>query len=427
MKINIHGAGKEVGRSCIEASFGQRRFLFDAGLKISPDTCDLPLKPQKLETIQNVLISHIHLDHTGALPYFYANGLRSPIYASRMTKKLLKLLLKDSWKISRIEKREVGYAKSDINKVLELVIPSEEEIKIPEGKINFYNAGHIPGAKVIRLEINNQSILYTGDISLVNTPITDKAEIDKFPESDVLICESTYGDKDHENRDEVEIKLLNKIKEIINKGESVLIPTFSIGRAQQLIMMLMNELKDITSTIPVYLDGMARDVADKYIKNKDLIINGETLEESLDKVNFIKNQAEREKAVKNQSIILTTSGMLDGGPVLYYIPYFENRKDSGILLTGYQAEQTNGRMLLENGSIIIEGKEHSVNCFVKKYDLSAHAGRNQLLEIIEKVSPKHLILVHGEEEKMLSLKEKLKEKTSMEIHIPSDGDTIEIR
>jgi len=424
MKIKIYGSGNEVGRSCIELELENKRYLLDAGLKITPNEAEFPLDIPNIEEIRAIFISHIHLDHTGGLPHLFSKGLNCPIYASSITRDLLPTLLKDSWKVSKINNCRIEYTEENIQNVIGKVKVIKESLRtsVDNGQVmaTFLCAGHVPGAQSIFLEIEGRKIVYSGDINLSETLITFPLNVDEFPkEPDLLILESTYGNKSHIDRETTIEELIKEIKGTLNRGGIALIPTFSIGRAQELIMIL----RDSFPKEKIILDGMAKTITQTYIDNGD-IKNLEKLKKSFKSITTTKNQRNRKDEFQNSRIIVTTSGMLDGGPVLYYLQKIAKDDNSAILLTGYQAEETNGRRVLSEGKVLIDGKNVEINCEVKQYDLSAHAGLNQLSLLVEKIKPKAIILNHGEGDSINYLKKTIEDKYNIKCYIPKNGEEV---
>lgn len=408
MKIKVHGAGQEVGRSCIEVEMNSKRVVFDAGLKITPDRPEFPLKIKDISKVQALFLSHIHLDHTGAVPRLYSAGLRCPIYTSPLTKIILPTLLNDSWKIARIQNAEVGYDKDDVTNSLSLAkefpeVNSKSSFDVGNLSVKTFDAGHIPGARSIRVEdkTTHESVIYTGDVNLTSTLITHPFDLD-VPDTDVLIMESTYGGRTHPDRNKVEKDFFDKIDETIDNKGTILVPTFSIGRAQELIIMLTEKYD-----VPIYFDGMAKKITEHYLKRSDFVKNYDRLKAALMRVKTIAHPSDREQAIGPGHIIITTSGMLDGGPVLYYLPKIAHDPKSSVLMTGYQAEETNGRRLLKDGFVTVDGADLDVKCFVRNHDFSAHAGSDQLLEIVKAVNPKLVVLVHGDNEQLIALRKEV--------------------
>jgi len=431
MKFTFHGAGQEVGRSCIELNHNNKSYIFDSGLKITPNNPEFPTTFNNLHTITAAFISHIHLDHTGSIPLLYAKGLRCPIYTGALTKALLPILLQDSWKVAMIENFAVGFKKTDIEQALNLIQTFQEdsqrmsEFKVAGATVKTFDAGHVPGARSIYLDFGDMDVLYSGDVNLIETPLIHKADIHNFPKNvDVLILESTYGDENHPDREKSVQRFLDQVETTLNHGGHVIIPTFSIGRAQELLMRLH---RPPFTNYPIYFDGMAKKIADQFLKHPNLIKNHKLLQEAFDNVTVVQQQKDREAAIRHQSIIITTSGMLDGGPVIYYLPKVAKDPRSAVLLTGYQASKTNGERLLKQGYIIADGEDVKVNCYVEKFDFSGHAGMDQLHEIIDTIKPKQIILNHGDPEKVTIFKAYIENEKNIPCYAPKTGETVTIQ
>lgn len=416
MEITFHGGAGEVGRSCIEVD---KRFLFDGGLKISEDGSEYPLI-QDCSHIKAVFLSHAHLDHSGALPLLHKLGLQCGIFCTKMTRDTAKILMKDSYGIDLLNKH-FTYSKDDlraVNSFMENVV-FDKAYKVDDARFRYLFAGHIPGAASVELEIDGRKILYTGDFNTSSSNLVKAAEY-HLKDIDIMLCEATYGDRNHPDRIKEEDDFLQTIKETIDRGGSVLIPAFAVGRAQE-IMHILSKRK---FNVPIYLDGMAKKVTVLYKDRPEYINNPGKYAKATSGVHFIKKWKERQEIIKHQCIIITTSGMLDGGPVIDYLGYFYHNDKNALLLTGYQAEGTNGKMLLDEGKVFLDGNRVKVKCLVKKYDFSAHAGRSELIKFINKVRPKHLILQHGDEQGLSKLKETFKDK--MDVYTPMVGDTLDL-
>jgi putative mRNA 3-end processing factor len=427
MILKIHGAGQEVGRSCIEVVEGGKRILFDAGLKINHSQNEFPEEIDDIEGIDEVLISHIHLDHIGALPQLYARGLRCNIYASPLTKYLMPTMLHDSWKVSQIERFAVKYEQSDVDKVISNVIAFPEKNKIANFAISGANVktipcAHVPGSRSIFVEFEKRNVLYTGDFSLIGSRLVQPINLKNYPKNiDTLIVESTYGNTDHPDRKEVEEDFISSIKNTLSSGGTVLIPTFSIGRAQEIIVLLNEQ----GFQVPIFLDGMAKSITEQFLKNQEELVSPKKLFSAFKSVKLVKRASQRDAVLSQQCIVVTTAGMLDGGPICQYIKKVFNDPKTAILLTGYQAEGSNGRRLLNEGVVEIDDEIFSVSCFVKKFDFSAHAGMSEIHSLIQHTNPKNVILQHGEMREIAPLREYV-EKKNMKCFVPKTGDIIEV-
>ena len=418
MKIVMHGAGQEVGRSCIEIQWKDRRVLLDCGLKITPDVNEYPTAIVDAGGIDAVFLSHAHLDHTGALPLAYHEGLRCPIFCTSLTKQITKIMLKDSWKIDRIEGRHTIYAKSCIRDVLQCMQHSEAG-KYKGIRYKLIPAGHIPGARSIYLEYRGESVLYTGDISGTQTRLVNKHR--SYPKADVLITESTYGNRIHPKRSTVEDRFRSIIKKTIDKGGSVLVAVFAISRSQE-IMLLLESMK---LGCPIYLDGMSKLVTKVFLRNMDELRNRD-LQQAVKRVDMVTSWEKRKSITKRQGIFLATSGMLDGGPILAYLKALGQNTNNTLILTGYQADETNGRRLLNHGYVFIDGKPVDITTPVYHLDFSAHADEPALHSIIDRVQPSYVIAQHGETGSAKSVAAYAQSQGCTSF-FPRTGETIEIR
>ncbi len=425
MKLTFHGGAREVGRSCVEVSTAEHRLLLDCGLKITPEDTEYPTGLKDPQNIDAVIISHAHLDHTGALPYFEHQGLRCPIYCTRTTKDLTRILLEDAFKVGKIQNHHLGYKRTDIKDVLKVIklVKKKERGEIDGARFELIDAGHIPGSATIKLEAEGKKIIYTGDIKTEETRLHKGARLEfiEDEEIDILITESTYGDRDHTERTRTEYKFMEAVKETLDEGGSVIIPVFAVGRAQEILLILNEE----RIKAPIYLDGMGIRVTEAILKNPQSVKDAKKLERAFNRAKKIRSRQDRAEAIRRGGIFVTTSGMLTGGPVLHYLNAM-NHSNNAILLTGYQGEETNGRLLLETGEVFIEGMKKIVRCKVKQFDFSAHDGMSQIKNTIRTIRPKKVIFMHGDEEPINNLLEWAKAK-GIEAYAPKIGETITIR
>ncbi len=417
MNLLFHGGAGEVGRSCISVD---DRYLFDAGLKISEEGSEYPMLFDA-RRIKAVFLSHAHLDHNGALPLLNHRGLNCPVFCNSMTRDLSKIMLSDSFHVEKLENQSPGYSRENIYNVLALMQNTvyDREYRHDGLKFRFLYAGHIPGSASVLIEYKGKRILYTGDINTSETHLLKGAG--KFPKDvDVMICESTYGDRNHPPRKSAEEAFTGMVRKTIDRGGTALIPAFAVGRSQEVLMILAKSRWDV----PVYLDGMSKQVSALFLKRAEFLKDRTGLQAALKDVRFVKKPRERKEIIKEQAIIVTTSGMLDGGPVIDYLGslYFDAR--SSVLMTGYQAEETNGRLLQEQGKVYIDGIRLKVKGTVKKYDFSAHSGRKELIRLIERIRPKKLVFVHGDRPSSESLAAHFRDKA--DVYTPKTGDTIGI-
>ncbi|HYD02833.1 MAG TPA: MBL fold metallo-hydrolase [Alphaproteobacteria bacterium] len=434
MKLVFHGGAKEVGKSCIEISTADSRYVLDAGLKFKEHGFEAPFQIFDLQKIDGLLLSHAHLDHSGALPLFEHYNLICPVYMTEQTKELTTILLQDSYKIARIKHLHPAYAKTDIRKVLKATttVKFDKWYTNKNAEFKFINAGHIPGSSMILMKIDGKKILYTGDFKMVDSDLMEGAakEIDRLIASgdlkdvDVLICETTYGGKNMVSRTDTETAFLDHVAKVVETGNgSAIIPVFALGRAQDVLLSLSKR----KWTVPIYLDGMCIDVTKMVLKYDDSFIkNKKVLYEMFNRrVELVKKEKNRMRVMNNRGIFITTSGMLQGGPILAYIENMWGNPNNAILLTGYQCKRTNGQLLQDEGYVYLHGWKTYVKCQVAKYGFSGHADDAQLRELITKINPKNLILDHGDAENSAMVKEWAEHNTPCKVYLPGVGDTLE--
>lgn len=392
MKIRFLGGAGEVGRSSFLLEM-KRKIMLDCGVKIN-NKSEYPIE-SKADVI---LISHAHLDHVGFTP-FYERFAGTPVIGTHPTLWLSELLLRDFIKVNKRKHEKIPFKNQDIERFKHnFTYVNYDEEFVFGNEIKFFNAGHIPGSSMIEIDDDGRKILYTGDFKTEETYLQEAAQVHK---ADVLITESTYANRNHPPRREVEEKLKEEIEETISKGGTVLLPTFAVGRAQEMLLVLENlNFTDIT-----YLDGMAKDATQIILNFKNSVANWNKLNKVVQKVNFIEERRDRFEALKSPAVILTTAGMLNGGPVLDYITRIN--KNSKIIFTGYQVEGTNGRQLLETGTITINGKKFQVPQKALYLDFSAHAGRDELFKFISKAEPEKIIVIHGDSKISVDFKDEL--------------------
>ncbi|MFH0905979.1 MAG: MBL fold metallo-hydrolase [archaeon] len=407
MKLICYGAAQEVGRSAILLK-GNDKLLLDYGLKISPKSKDITSDdfggvemPFKINDYVNaVVLSHAHLDHSGAIPALYKSGT-CPTFLTKATQELSNILWKDTIKIAKIKEIDSIFDKEDIIETNNYCfnIDYRKEVNITKNStLKFFDAGHIPGSTISLIKTEGKRIMYTGDFRSSESQLF-KGYDKNLENADYLITETTYGTEVHKDREKQEKLFIGDILETLDNGGSVIIPAFAIERSQEVIAIL----KKYRIDAPIYLDGMAKAATNIFLNYPSYFKDYKLFRKAADSVEFIKSQRNRKKLRKEQCIIVTTAGMLEGGPVLGYIEELDDPKNR-IILTGYQVEGTNGRRLLESGKLIIDGREFKPRADVKKYSFSAHAGKDEIIKFIKKVNPQKVVCVHGDKENIFKFK-----------------------
>ncbi len=428
MEIKFHGAAREVGRSSIKVSSKEADILLDCGIKLDPMGVIYPYELDDLVDVDEIFISHAHLDHTGALPFLNYYGNKSRIFSTKMTKKVAEILLKDSYKISKIENHKLPYSSKNIKSVLdrfEDYLQFNKTYSIRKDlDVEVFDSGHIPGSCsfLFNFKKEGKTLLYTGDFNTTKTKLLSGSKFEKLKERDVdvLITESTYGDKSHPNRDET----VKRFKELIKKRTEVgpvLIPVFAVGRSQEILMTV----SEMDLDVPIYFDGMAKQVTKIYMKHPEFVRDIKELKKASSSVNFANRSLDYSKLSNERCVFITTSGMISGGPSLSIFEDIFKNPEATVLLTGYQAEETHGRDLLEDGIFEKDGVEKKVQCLYEKFDFSAHTGLDDLKKTIDDISPKKVIIQHGDESSGENFKNYLDEK-GIESILPKIGESIKI-
>ena len=364
------------------------RLLFDYGMTAT----DPPLYPSPCPPIDLAFLTHSHLDHCGMIPWLTAR-YDIEILSTGVTQEIAMLLIEDSIKIGEAEGYPQPYDKKDARIAFRRFddISFGQTVDAGSVRVKAHSAGHIPGATMFELQ-GDRTALVTGDLHTLDTRLVGGARPVKC---DYLIMESTYSGRNHPSRSKTEYNLLKKVEEVTNRGGTAVIPSFAVGRTQELMLLLKDSKYDF------WLDGMGKKVNRIYLKYPEYVRSIKKLRQATNRTKEVRNYHARARAMKGE-VIVTTSGMLDGGPVLSYVDAIRDDPRSAILLTGYQVEGSNGRKLLETGMMEFQGVSERVECEVRKYDFSAHAGHDELRNFAKACSPEKIVLMHGDEREILA-------------------------
>jgi len=413
MRIKCLGGFREVGKTAVLVE-SKENVLFDYGMEV--ETGNLP---RPVDKVNAIVLGHAHLDHSGYCPYIYRK-FRPPIYSTIVTFELAHLLLKDSIKVAKFR----GFAKRFDKKDIEKMKKHEERITYGQRvenrhfSLDIFDAGHIPGSISPLLEIENKRVLYVCDFNLNSSHLLNGAKIDA-KDVDVLILENTYSNRDHPPRQETEKKLFEAIEETIANDGVAIIPCFAVGRAAE-ILMVLNEFKP---WFPIYLDGMAKTATEIELKYPEFLRDAKNLKKTLKNVTQIWNPEDRKKIIKEPCVIVSSSGMLEGGPSVSYIKYLYNNAESSVIFTGFLIPKTAGRILMETGRFVTEGFDLKIKMGIYQMDFSAHSGRSDLFNFVNKINPRKVICLHGDS--CENFAKELKEK-GFDAVAPKNGDSIDI-
>ncbi len=415
MDINLscYGASQEVGRSAFLLKT-DKNLLLDYGIKVfgkdEKPEYPLPIK----ERIDALLLSHAHLDHSGFVPHLYTYS-HARWYATPPTIELCKLLWKDSMKIMG---SELPYGQQHFNRAVRNWQPILYGQRASFGKteVRYLDAGHIAGSAMIELEYGRKTVLYTGDFKMEESRLHHGAR--PVEDAQVVIIDSTYAMKEHPNRKDAEKKLIDEVRETIESGGNAVFPAFSLGRTQELIRII----RAYDDEVPVFIDGMGKHIARIYASYPNYIKDGKQFKKELHSVRIVEGMGHRKHAVREPSVIITSAGMMEGGPVLWYVQNVN--AESKIIFTGYTVKGTNGWKLINEGYVTVDEKNMEIDLPVEYVDLSAHAGRSEILNFIKHANPEKIVIVHTDSAK--AFQQDLIENFGYDAIAPAVGETIKL-
>ncbi|MFQ5406093.1 MAG: MBL fold metallo-hydrolase [Candidatus Micrarchaeia archaeon] len=418
MKLDFLGGAREVGRSSIFVELNKLKLLFDCGVKPNHNT-SFPLVPPV--DPDAVVVSHAHLDHSGNIPVYSSKGI--PWFCTEPTLPLIELLLNDSLKILKGSKQKPYFSLHDLKKLPKTcrTLSYNETFEFFDGsKLSFLDAGHITGsAQVFLKENSGKSVLYTGDLKLEKTRLHSGALVPN-EKVDVLITESTYAAQEHASRASLEKEFCKKVQQTVNEGKVALILAFAVDRTHEILMVLAQN--NFRGT--VFVDGMGTQVYEIMLNYPKYLDDLAGLKGAVKKTHFVSSKSRR-RIGSSPSVIVSTAGMLSGGPAISYLKKLNSKGNGKVFMTGFQVIGTNGRMLLEQGKIRIRGRTERIFLEAEQFDFSAHIGYSQLLHFVRKISPQKVFCVHGEEEKCVQFAEDLK-KEGFDAVAPRQGDAFEV-
>lgn len=459
MKIRFYGSAKEVTGSNMILEAAGKKVMIDCGLfqgSSATKAKNFEELKYNVNDIDYVLLTHSHIDHSGRIPLLYKKGYRGNVICTKATKDLCDIMLIDSANIQEsdteyknhkrnragLEPLEPLYTIDDANIALKhfIAVQYHDLIKLDDNiSVKFTDSGHMLGSSSITIYVTENKkttiIGFTSDLGKKNTPIINDPEV--IEKCDYLIMESTYGNRQHKVKSHPEELMFDIIEETINKGGTVIIPSFSVGRTQEMIYAFNKNLAikkklSIFDKVPVYIDSpLSTSATEVYKKNaqffddeaKQYILSGNN---PLDfpNLNFTKSVEDSKFLNRDDSpkIIISSSGMCDAGRIRHHLKHNLYKKKTTVLFVGYQAVGSLGRLLADGAkSVKIFGDTIDVRARIEMIDgFSGHGDMDDLDEYISKIKdkPEKIFLVHGEDDQLYPFAERIKEKFDIDTYIP---------
>jgi putative mRNA 3-end processing factor len=418
LQIGFLGGAREVGRLAISVRSEKSQVMLDYGTMLDHEPgFPMHVPPKDLDA---VILSHSHLDHSGAIPIFYIQG-KKPLYTNRLSMELNQLLISDfihlssyylpfeylELKAMMLNSRHVGF---------------DDPQRIGDITFQFKNAGHIPGSVQTLIEAEGKKVLYTGDFNLTDTRLLEGAKME-YKDLDAVMIESTYANEEHTERGELERKFVDACTDVTERGGIVLVPAFGVGRSQELVSVLAAHHFEY----PVAIDGMAREVSRVMMSYPGFLRDDRAFADAVHATNWVEGWRDRRRVTKMSGVIISPAGMLKGGPAMFYTSKIGKRAENAIFLVSYQIPGTPGKELLEKGICVIDGKMRKVKAKVQHFDFSSHCGAGELKEALRRLGGKpKVFVVHGAEGNCELLAKWATNELGLEAIAPRTGDTIKV-
>lgn len=418
MQIKFLGGTHEVGRIAIAVKTEKKQVLLDCGVMLNHEPgFPMHIPPKDVDAL---ILTHSHLDHSGAVPIFYIHG-KKPLYTNRLNLELTQLLISDFIHLSSyylpFEYLELKSMMRS-NKHIDFGVKEE----VGDMKIQLLNAGHTPGSAQILIEAEGKRLLYTGDFNTIDTRLLEGARMD-YDDLDAVIIESTYANEDHTERLELEKRFVDEMTDVVERGGTVLVPAFGVGRSQEIACVLAAHHFEY----PVTIDGMAREASKIMMTYKEFLRDPKLFVDAMHTADWVEGWRDRRRATKTPGVIIAPAGMLKGGPAVFYTSKIGKKSQNAIFLVSYQIPGTPGRELLEKGVCLIDGKMRKVKARVEHFDFSSHCGASQLKEAVKSLGGKPKIyVVHGAEGNCELFAKWIKNELGLEAFAPRAGDTVEV-
>ena len=420
MQLKFLGGAREVGRIGISVKSAKTQAIMDYGVMLDHEPgFPMHVPPKEVDAL---ILTHSHLDHSGAIPIFYVQG-KKPLFTNKLNLELTQLLIQDFIHLS-------GYYLPFEYLELKTMMRSNKHMEfgaeetVGDMRFKLVNAGHTPGSSMVLIEADGKRILYTGDFNIEETRLLPSADLD-CGQLDAVIMESTYADEDHTARPELEKNFVEAVTEVVERGGTVLVPAFGVGRSQEIACVLA----DNHFEYPMFLDGMAREASRVIMNYKEFLRDPKLLMDAMHSADWVEGWRDRRRALKTPCAIISTAGMLKGGPAVFYVSKLGKKATNAIFLVSYQIPGTPGKELLDKGICTIDGKVRKIKAKYQHFDFSSHCGASKLKEALQKLSSKSkpkVFVVHGAEGNCELFANWARTELGLEAHAPKTGETYEV-
>jgi putative mRNA 3-end processing factor len=414
------GAAKEVGRSAFLVNCNNTNILMDYGVLLKREPIfPMHVKPKEVDA---VVITHAHLDHSGFVPSLYLSETTDiPALATLPTFELSELLIEDMIKLSGF------YLPFEYIDVMTMLKSSKnlqyrKPHMVNDARVTLYESGHVVGGSTVVVEHDGKKVFYTGDINTRGSKLLRPADLD-FGEIDMMVIESTYSQTEQVPREQSERELIEFAYEVIDRGGTLFIPSFSVERAQEIASVL----KAYNFKHKVVMDGMALKANQIMSRHPAFLRDADQFRKAIGEAEWIQGWSRRRKVVNEPCVIISPAGMLAGGSAVFYTQQIATSDKNGIAIVSYQGEGTPGRMLLEKRVANFDGKVRKCYADVKKFEFSGHNSRSELFEILDRVkgNPK-VLTVHGDGPSCVKFAEEIREKYDYDARAPDQGEVVEV-
>ncbi len=421
VQLTFLGSCQEIGRSGFLVTGHDESILVDYGVKFQ-NPVGLPV-PISTDDLQGVILTHAHLDHSGAVPQVLSDSDVVSLFCTPATRDLTALLLHDMFKVTT---SPLPYAHHDIRRVFDQCQPTAYEDTLPLGRefeMTLFNAGHIPGSAMVSLSIDGRRILFTGDFNALPSRLHAGVRLN-LPRHDVVVTESTYARRVNPPREEIERALVASIIDTMDRGGVALIPAFAVGRSQEIMCIL--EQYGITRDYPVYVDGLARDVNEIVMQHPNYIACPREFERAVRHTRLIHDSRDRHRVIHKGGVIISPAGMLKGGASKMLFENLYDDPSNTIILVSFQIPGTPGAELLSTRQVTLNRRVLRVRAEVRYHHLSSHSDTNGLMELLMRVpGDPEFYVVHGEPESCDALAQALTD-SGHQAYVPEMGDSFEV-